>query len=152
MTTPDEAALAKWKAREAIRRDPMWGHGALGHPEGSAGGGGVLDIIGHLPPIPRITSVWFQQEDTTATWGINWIRTAYCGTRLVRIAYGPDHAERGAPAARRHRGCYAAAVPGGTVDVFGNTHEAVFRGISDGLRAHGWLLPGPDVPAGWTAP
>lgn len=148
--TPEERTLwiARVDAEKEVLSRPEFGHGSLFPVLGSAlsSARGVLDILAHLPPIPRVASEWFCLEGVCETHGGNWIRTAYHGTNLVRLCFGPT---RDASWTKRKPvlwGCFAARAPGGTVDVRAARPEDVFQGICDGLRSYGWELPGEDIP------
>ena len=131
-------------------------HGGLGAVEGD-------EIIRNLPPIPRVASDWFRipASPNDPQLAEQWIRTAYCGTRVVRLAIGPRWTTdpravlESNPHARKKGWVATWASPdhpetGFTACCHEKTAPEAFRAACDALRADGWLLGGPDVPEPWT--
>lgn len=128
-------------------------HGGLGAVEGDA-------VLKNLPPIPRVASDWFRipASPNDPQFAEQWIRTAYCGTRVVRLAVGPRWMTDPRAGRALKKGWVATwASPnhpefGYTTYCHEKTAPEAFRAACDALRADGWLLGGPDVPEPWTLP
>lgn len=133
-------------------------HAGLGLVEGD-------EVLRNLPPIPRVASAWFRvpSSPNDPQLAEQWIRTAYCGTRVVRLAVGPrwttdPRAAITTSLHARKKGWVATwASPdhpeaGFTACCHEKTAPEAFRAACDALRADGWFLGGPDVPEPFTVP